>query len=126
MTKDNITKAIVGIIIGATIGWFIVAPITTPINVISPPAETIQIPPDPIFRDPAPEHYVNATTVLDLVDVLADIHKEAKATKAELEAVKREAQQIIQAMVMEIQRLQARPTVTPTEPTPADGPTFDL
>lgn len=111
--KENATTVglfVVFLMAGMAFGLYFTP---TPINVLTPP-ETIQVAPEPtpVYRDP--DLYVNATTVLDLVDVLADIHKEAKATKAELEAVKAEAQQIIRAMLQEIQRLNAKPTVDPT------------
>jgi len=119
MNETKTTLALFGtfLLAGVAIGLLLFAPVTTPINIISPPSETIQVAPEPtpapVYRDP--DLYVNATTVLDLVDVLADIHKEAKAAKAELEAVKVEAQQIIRAMLQEIQRLNSKPTVDPTD-----------
>jgi len=79
----------------------------------------------PVFVPPAPaplpilweEPEIDRDLVVGLSEVLIEAHREAVAARAELEAVKHEARQIISAMVAEIERLNARPTLRPGDKT---------
>ena len=100
-------------VIGATMGAVLsTISVATPVNILAPPAQTIQIP-----APGNPDHYVSTRTVLDLVDVLTSIHKEAEALKVELQSTREEARRIVQAMIQEINRLRSRPTLKPVDPT---------
>ena len=102
MTRDDIFKFFFVFLFALGIGLLSIIFTTTPI---------IQPAPTPA-NGPFMDH-PDRDLVIGMSEVLVEVHREAVATRTELEAVKIEARQIISAMVAEIQRLQKRPTLAP-------------
>lgn len=91
------------------------------INGASNPFANDPFPPATIIERPV----TDTELVVGLAEVVSDLNREVKAARAETIALRNEAQQIINAMMREIERLRAGGG-TRVVPTPAPVPTTEV